>query len=366
MNNEGNRARVLRGIIDTVTQPLIAVSISFLLGAVVILVIGKNPLLAYGEMIRGAFGKQVYLMNTLKRATPIIMGGLAVCVAWRSGYEAMGGEGQMILGAVAAALAGYYLPVPGWLRIPAALLAAAAAGALYSSVAGWLFERFDVTFVISTLMMNYIANYFAAYLCNYPLRDPAANVYQMQNAQTGKLPPEATLPPIMKGWVHWGFLLAVVAVIVTWFLFRKTTFGYKSRMGGLNPRFALYGGINARRMLYLVMILSGVMAGLGGAFEVMGSKGRYVDQMIFSTGYAWTGMVAALLANMNPFGTLLASILLAGLAVGGSTMMLNMDIPLEVCNIIEGIITLFMSAKMIRIAAGNMRRRKQAKGGGEA
>jgi simple sugar transport system permease protein len=188
----------------------------------------------------------------------------------------------------------------------------------------------------------------------------------MQNAQTGKLPPEATLPPIMKGWVHWGFLLAVVAVIVTWFLFRKTTFGYKSRMGGLNPRFALYGGINARRMLYLVMILSGVMAGLGGAFEVMGSKGRYVDQMIFSTGYAWTGMVAALLANMNPFGTLLASILLAGLAVGGSTMMLNMDIPLEVCNIIEGIITLFMSAKMIRIAAGNMRRRKQAKGGGEA
>jgi simple sugar transport system permease protein len=366
MNNEDNRGRMLQAIVDTVTQPLIAVTISFLLGAVVMLVIGKNPLLAYGEMIRGAFGKQVYLMNTLKRATPIIMGGLAVCVAWRSGYEAMGGEGQMILGAVAAALAGYYLPVPGWLRIPAALLAAAAAGALYSSVAGWLFERFDVTFVISTLMMNYVANYFAAYLCNYPLRDPAANVYQMQNAQTGKLPPEATLPPIMKGWVHWGFLLAVVAVIVTWFLFRKTTFGYKSRMGGLNPRFALYGGINARRMLYLVMILSGVMAGLGGAFEVMGSKGRYVDQMIFSTGYAWTGMVAALLANMNPFGTLLASILLAGLAVGGSTMMLNMDIPLEVCNIIEGIITLFMSAKMIRIAAGNMRRRKQAKGGGEA
>ncbi len=366
MDNERNWRRTLLGIVDTVTQPLIAVLISFLLGAAVILVIGKNPLLAYGEMIRGAFGKQVYLMNTLKRATPIIMGGLAVCVAWRSGYEAMGGEGQMILGAVAAALAGYYLPVPGWLRIPAAMLAAAAAGALYSVLSGWLFERFDVTFVISTLMLNYVANYFAAYLCNYPLRDPEANVYQMQNAQTGKLPAEATLPPIMKGWVHWGFALAVVAVIVAWFLFKKTSFGYKSRMGGLNPRFALYGGISARRMLYLVMILSGVMAGLGGAFEVLGSKGRYVDQMIFSTGYAWTGMVAALLANMNPIGTLLASILLAGLAVGGSTMMLNMDIPLEVCNIIEGIITLFMSARMIRIAAGNMRRRRQAKGGGNA
>ena len=366
MNNERNWKRTLLAAVDTITQPLIAVLISFLLGAVVILVIGKNPLLAYGEMIRGAFGKQVYLMNTLKRATPIVMGGLAVCIAWRSGYEAMGGEGQMILGAMAAALAGYYLPLPAALRIPAALIAAAAVGALYSMFSGWLFEKFDVTFVISTLMLNYIANYFAAYLCNYPLRDPDANVYQMQNAQTGKLGPEAILPPIAKGWVHWGFVLAIVAVLITWFLFKKTSFGFKSRMGGLNPRFALYGGINARKMLYLVMILSGVMAGLGGAFETMGSKSRYVDQMIFSTGYAWTGMVAALLANMNPIGTLAASILLAGLAVGGSTMMLNMDIPLEVCNIIEGIITLFMSARMIRIVAGNHRRRKQAKGGSEA
>ncbi|MDO4867927.1 MAG: ABC transporter permease [Clostridia bacterium] len=366
MNNERNWKQTLLAAVDTITQPLIAVLISFLLGAVVILVIGKNPLLAYGEMIRGAFGKQVYLMNTLKRATPIVMGGLAVCIAWRSGYEAMGGEGQMILGAMAAALAGYYLPLPAALRIPAALIAAAAVGALYSMFSGWLFEKFDVTFVISTLMLNYIANYFAAYLCNYPLRDPEANVYQMQNAQTGKLGPEAILPPIAKGWVHWGFVLAIVAVLITWFLFKKTSFGFKSRMGGLNPRFALYGGINARKMLYLVMILSGVMAGLGGAFETMGSKSRYVDQMIFSTGYAWTGMVAALLANMNPLGTLAASILLAGLAVGGSTMMLNMDIPLEVCNIIEGIITLFMSARMIRIVAGNHRRRKQAKGGSEA
>ncbi len=365
MNNERNWRRTLLGVVDTVTQPLIAVLISLLLGAVVILIIGKNPLAAYGSMIRGAFGKQVYLMNTLKRATPIIMGGLAVCMAWRSGYEAMGGEGQMILGAMAAALVGYYLPAPGWVRILAALLAAAAAGALYSTLSGWLFERFDVTFVISTLMLNYIANYFASFLCNYPLRDPEANVYQMQNAQTGELPAGATLPPIAKGWVHWGFVLAVIAVIIVWFLFKKTSFGYKSRMGGLNPRFALYGGINARRMLYLVMILSGVMAGLGGAFETLGSKSRYVDQMIFSTGYAWTGMVAALLANMNPIGTLVASILLAGLAVGSSQLML-MDIPLEVCNIIEGIITLFMSARMIRIAAGNIRRRKQAKGGGEA
>ena len=358
-----NRSRRLNALLDAITQPFIAVLISFLLGAIVILVIGKNPILAYGEMIRGAFGKKVYLMNTLKRATPIIMGGLAVCIAWRSGYEAMGGEGQMILGAMGGALAAYYLPLPGPARIVAAFLAAAAIGALYSILSGWLYEKFDVTFVISTLMLNYIANYFASFLCNYPLRDPEANVYQMQNAQTGKIPSFALLPPIAKGWVHWGFVLALVAVVITWFLFSKTTFGYKSRMGGLNSKFALYGGISPRKMLYLVMALSGIMAGLGGAFEALGSKSRYVDQMIFSTGYAWTGMVAALLSGMNPIGTAVASILLAGLAVGGSTMMLNMSIPLEVCNIIEGIITLLMSVKLIRIASHNSKMRRQVKGG---
>ena len=366
MTKDRELRRKLTAFADVLTQPFVAVLISFLLGAVVILIIGKNPLEAYGEMIRGAFGKQVYLMNTLKRATPIIMGGLAVCIAWRSGYEAMGGESQMILGAMSAALVAYYLPLPGFLRILAAFAAAAVAGALYSALSGWLYDRFQVTFVISTLMLNYIANYFAAFLCNYPLRDPEANVYQMQNAQTGKIPVEATLQPIAKGWVHWGFVLALIAVVIVWFLFRKTSFGYKSRMGGLNPKFALYGGINARKMLYIVMLLSGLMAGLGGSFEALGSKSRYVDQMIFSTGYAWSGMVAALLANMNPIGMLVASILLAGLAVGGSTMMLNMSIPLEVCNIIEGIITLLMSVKLIRFATGNMKRRKQLKGGAEA
>lgn len=366
MNSERNWKRTLIGIVDAFTQPLVAVLVSFLLGAIVMLIIGKNPLLAYSEMVRGAFGTQKYLTSTLKRATPIIMGGLAVCIAWRSGYEAMGGEGQMILGALSAALVAYYLPWPGVPRVIAAFLAASVAGALYSMLSGWLYEKFNVTFVISTLMLNYIANYFASYVCNYPLRDPEANVYQMQAAQTGKIPDFATLPAIAPKMVHWGFVFALIAVAITWFLFRKTSFGYKSRMGGLNPRFALYGGINARRMLYLVMILSGVMAGLGGAFESLGSKGRYVDQMIFSTGYAWSGMVAALLANMNPIGTTVASILLAGLATGGNLMRASTDIPLEVCNIIEGLITLLMSARLIRIAAGNSRRRKQAKGGAQA
>jgi len=358
MNDNRNLKRTLGAAADSLGQPLIAVMISLVIGAVVIAICGENVFTAYGAMIRGAFGNSFYINDTLKRATPIIMGGLAVCIAWRSGYEAMGGEGQMILGAFVSALVAYYTPAPGIVRIILAMLAAVAVAAIFSAFTGWLFEKFDVTFIISTLMLNYVANYFASFMTNYVVKDPEG--LDINAVQTGKIASEARLPAIFSGSVHWGFVFALIAVVVIYFVFKKTTFGYKSRMGGLNPRFALYGGINARRMLYVVLLISGAMAGLGGAFEVLGSKGRYIDQMIFSTGYGWSGMVAALLANFNPIGTALASILLAGLSTGGSAMQRSTIIPVEVCNMIEGIITLLMSVRLIRIAYKGHRARKSA------
>ena len=244
------------------------------------------------------------------------------------------------------------------------MVAAALAGALYSVISGWLFEKFEVTFIISTLMMNYIANNLASYMTNYVVKDPEA--LDIVAVQTGKIAKEAQLPKMFSGSVHWGFALSLIIVAIIYLLFTRTSFGYKSRMGGLNPRFARYGGVNARKMLYLVLILSGVMAGLGGAFEVLGSKYRYIDQMIFNTGYAWSGMVAALLADFNPIGTAVASILLAGLNTGGSAMQRSTVIPVEVCNLIEGIITLLMSVRLVKIAYRSHRTRVDQKGGGQA
>jgi len=364
MSEKRNWRRTLGAAADAISQPLIAVSISLLLAAIVIAICGENVLTAYGAMLRGAFGNSFYINDTLKRATPIIMGGLAVCIAWRSGYEAMGGEGQMILGAFVSALIAYYMPGPGIVRILAAVLAACAVGALYSVFSGWLYERFQVTFIISTLMLNYIANYFASFMTNYVVKDPEG--LDINAVQTGKIAAEARIPAIFSGSVHWGFVFALIAVGVMFFLFRKTSFGYKSRMGGLNARFALYGGIDPRKMLYLVMIISGVCAGLGGAYEALGSKYRYIDQMIFTTGYAWSGMVAALLANFNPIGTAVASILLAGLSTGGSAIQRSTIIPLEVCNMIEGIITLLMSVRLIRMSQMLLRSRSKGKDGDRA
>ena len=191
--------------------------------------------------------------------------------------------------------------------------------------------------------------------------DGAAIARDINAVQTGKIATEARLPAIVSGSVHWGFVFALICVVLVYIIFTKTTFGYKSRMNGLNPNFALYGGINARRMLYVVLIFSGALAGLGGAFEALGSKYRYIDQMIFTTGYAWSGMVAALLANCNPIGTAVASILLAGLSTGGSAMQRSTSIPVEVCNMIEGIIMLLMSVKLLHITIKNSKARKAAK-----
>ena len=350
--------------LEALGQPLIAILISLLIGAVIMGLSGKNILTSYATMFKGAFGDGYYLSATLQRSTAIIMGGLAVCIAWRSGYESMGGEGQMIFGALVSALIAYYMPGSGIAKILVGILGAAVIGAVYSIFSGWLWEKYNVTFIISTLMLNYIANYIASYLTNHIVKDPDAR--DINAVQTGKLIESARFGKLrlfqneglkdtafgkyFKDFnVHWGFVFTLICVVLVYILLKKTKFGYQSKMNGLNSRFALYGGINARGMLYLVMIISGVAAGLGGAFEVFGSKYRYIDQMIFSTGYAWSGMVGALLANFDPFGTVLACILLAGLSTGGSAMQRSAGIPVETVNMLEGIIMLLMSVKLLHL-----------------
>lgn len=351
--------------LEALGQPFVAILISLGIGAIIIGLSGKDILASYGVMLKGAFGDGYYLSATLQRSTALIMGGLAVCIAWRSGYEAMGGEGQMIFGALVSALISYYMPGPGVIKILVGLIGASLVGAVYSVLSGWLWEKFNVTFIISTLMLNYIANYIASYLTTYIVKDPQSR--DINSIQTGKLIEEARFGKVsglfqseglkntplglyFKDFnVHWGFFFSLICAVLVYILLKKTKFGYQSKMNGLNSRFALYGGINAYRMLYLVMILSGIAAGLGGAFEVYGSKYRYIDQMIFSTGYAWSGMVGALLANFDPFGTVLACILLAGLNTGGSAMQRSAGIPVETVNMLEGIIMLLMSVKLLHL-----------------
>lgn len=336
---------VIGKIIGICGQPFVAVSCGLLVGAIVILLSGQNVLEAYAAMIRGAFGSPFYLSSTLTRATPIIFGGLAIAVAWKSGYEVMGGEGQMIFGAFLSAVVAVAMPGPGIVKILAAILAAVLVGGIYSVFSGWLYDAFAVPFVISTLMLNYIANYLAGYWTSYTFRDvTAADNTAIQTQKIGESARLIKLFPDLS--INIGFVFALLAAVAVLFLFQKTVFGYQARMNGLNPKFAWYGGIDSKKMLYLVLFLSGVLAAFGGAMEVLGTKFRYTDNMIFSTGYAWTGMSAALLAEFHPIGVVVGSIFLAALSTGGTAMQRATGIPVEAANMIEGVITLFMSAKL--------------------
>lgn len=324
-------------------HPFMAVLIGLLAGAIAVLVVGASVGETYLEMWKGAFGSFYFLTNTLTRATPILLVGLGVAVAFRAGVFNLGAEGQMVLGAVSAALTALYLPGPGWLKLLGALIVGVVIGAVWSAFAGWMDARFKINLLISTLLLNYIATLFAGYLVTEPFKDNSGSAAL---AQTAMIEQGAWLPKLFQGMsLHAGFLLAVAAAFILFFVMKYTMFGYHVKMLGHNPFFAAYGGINRSRIMLLSMMISGGLAGLAGTVEVLGMQYRYIDGALTIPGYAWTGLMAALLANSHPLGTAVASIMLAALQTGAMGVERNTEVPLEIAGVIQAVLILFVSVK---------------------
>ncbi|XEC96399.1 ABC transporter permease [Paenibacillus tarimensis] len=335
-------------------QPFLAILVGLAAGAAAIAIVGGSVAETYAEMWKGAFGSFYFLTNTLTRATPIILVGLGVALAFRAGFFNLGSEGQMILGALCAALTAIYLPGPGWLKLAGALAAGAAAGGLWSALAGLLDARFRMNLLITTLLLNYIAALFAGYLVSYPLKDRSGSAAM---AQTVMIERSAWLPKLVQGMsLHAGFLLALFGTILLFLFMRYTVWGYEIRMMGANPLFAAYGGIQRNKLMLYSMFASGGFAGLAGAAEVLGTQYRYLDGALTTPGYAWSGIMATLLASSHPLGTALAAILIAALQTGGMGVERNTDIPLEISSVIQAVLILFISAK---VGFGFIKRRKE-------
>lgn len=342
MKSKSNR---FTNFFEPLKHPIQAIVVGLILGGVIIGLSGFNPFEALIGMFKGGFGSAYYLTTTLTRAVPIIFAGLAGALAWGSGYSSLGAAGQMVLGAFTSAIVAANCPGPAVFVVFVALLSGMIVGILYSVLSAYLSERFKLDLLIITLMLNYVADYIASYLTTYVVKDPLA--VDSSAIQTQKLT-DAILPKIFNGYsLHYGFVIALIAVFVILFIMKKTSFGYKARMGGLNPNFANFGGVNSTKMMYYTLILSGAIAGLGGACEVLGARYRYVDAMITSPGYAWTGIIASLMSSNHPVGILVSSIFLAGITTGGSTIERNMGVPSEVTTIIQGIITLLITARFV-------------------
>lgn len=329
---------------NTLRQPLVATLFGLLVGAILILVTKQNPIEIYAQMFTKSFLQPYYLMQTLTRATPIIICSVATAAAWRAGYINIGVEGQMIMGSFVAIVCALYLPGHPALVLIVSIAAGMAAGAIYAVIAAVLNLKFNTSIVLCTLMMNYIANYITTYFVNFPLKDTSGDGLAAQTPLISE--GLRFLKFSSKNTFNIGFIIAIAIVAVFIYLSKKTVFGYESKMTGLNPSFAQYGGVRQKQVMLKTMALSGAIAAMAGICEIFGMKYRYIDSMFVSTSYAWTGLMAALIAALNPIGMFFSSIFLSGLQVGGQSIQRTSNIPYQMSTVIQSCITLFVSVKI--------------------
>ena len=333
----------LTALAGRITPPAIAILGAMAIGAGMMLAAGHDPIAAYQAMFGGALGGRGFsgLLATLARATPIVGMGLAAAVALRGGFLNLGGEGQLVFGGLAAALVGLHVPLPGILLLPTALLAGTLAGGAWALLARGLEMRFGVPLLIGTLLLNYPARYIASYLVNHPLRDVASGM-----SQTFRIPASIELPRLTAGArLHAGALLVLALVLAAAWYIRRTRTGYELRMTGKNIRFARYGGVDVKRLGLGTMLTSGGIAGLVGALEVLGTHHRFIDGALTDPLYAWTGLMAALLAGSSPLGALAAGLFFAAVYTGGFAMERGAQVPRELSQVLQALMILLIAAR---------------------
>ncbi len=331
----------LRRMWRSISVPLVAVILGLIIGALLLIASGSNPITAYSALLKGAFGSPIAVQRTLEKATPLIFSGLAVAFAFKAGLFNIGAQGQLLIGAVVAAYIGFsFEGLPAIIHAPLALIIGGLAGALYGYIPGMLKTYTGAHEVIVTIMLNYVAINLTDYLADGPWKDPSpTNIV----ARTPKIFPSAQLPTINN--IPTGFILALIVAIVVWWLLYRTTLGFEIRTVGLNSSAAQYAGIRVARMIILTMMISGLLAGLGGAVETLGIVGRF--QPGFNTGLGFDGITVALLGKTSPFGVIPAALLLGAMRAGSSQMQFSAGVANEITDVITAFILFFVAADII-------------------
>ncbi|MEL7609280.1 MAG: ABC transporter permease [Bacillota bacterium] len=334
---------------------IIAISIvaAFLVSIVFVLALGENPFAAYSSMLQ-ALGKRYGLAETVAKATPLIIISLGLTLALRGGLSNLGGDGQFYMGAIASVCVGLYLPA-GWPKLLIWILAfaiGAAAGGLWGALAGYLRARFNTSEVIITIMLNYVALYIVGFLVHGPLQAPGGI------PQTRALPVGLQFPKLLEGTrAHTGILVGLLAALLVWFIFRRTTLGYRIQAVGEAPKAAQYGGIHTKWYMVVIMGISGAFAGIAGMVEVYGVHYRVLEGITSSFGF--TALLIALLAKLNPLGAVLGSLFISALTVGANSMQIDMNVPTSIVNVVQSLIIFFMLV-MPKIKTDFMERIKNA------
>lgn len=322
-------------------SPIVALLVAISLASLVIALSGQNPWESFKAMLSGAFGSGPSLGETLVKAIPLLISGLAVAIGLRTGLFNIGVEGQLLIGGLAAACVGYAVALPVFLHVPLCLIAGAAGGAAWGFLPGLLKAKRGVHEVITTIMLNYIAFYFTHYLVTNPLKD-----VRTMAPQTPAISPTAELPQFAwAGGLHAGVLVAILCAVGFGILTSRSVLGFELNAVGKAPEAARASGINVPYTLILSMLLSGALAGLAGAVEVMGVHHKFYDQ--FSPGYGFDSIAVALLGGNTAIGTALSALLFGALRNGAVSMQLATDTPKEIVVLIQAVVIVFAGVRFV-------------------
>ncbi|WP_417248293.1 ABC transporter permease [Celeribacter sp.] len=319
---------------------VVALALAFGVGAVLILSMGVNPIQAYAVLFQASLGSLNGLAETAIRTVPLALAGIGIALSFRAGVFNVGAEGQIFIGGVATAFIGVQLAgAPPAIVMPAMMLAALAAGALWSLIACVLKLRFGADELITTIMLNYVAIHFVSYLLHGPLQAPASPL-----AQTERLAREFRLPILVSTTrLHAGIVLVILATLAAQVWLWMSVGGFKLRAVGHNPRAAGAAGINVTGVTVLAFVLCGALSGLAGFSEVAGVHRRMIENL--SPGFGYTAIIVALLGRTSPLGVLMAAALFAALQIGSSTMESALGVPGALIAMIQALVVLFLIAQ---------------------
>lgn len=326
-------------------MPVLSIVLALAVSALVLLALGYNVSSAYGKLFRGGFGSARNLTESVLHAIPLMFCSLGVSIAFKMSLNNIGAEGQYMMGAFGAAAVGLFMPwIPDPLVMPAIIVAGFLAGGLWGIISIAPKAFWGVNETIITLMFNYVALLFVDFLVYGPWRD--TNLESTNLPYSPPLPPQARMATLGNSRVTTAIFIALVAAVLIWFFFEKTIRGYQIRVIGANLKAARYAGMDIFKNIFIVMLISGGLAGLGGVAMVTGTAGSLQPNLANGAGY--TAITISYLSKFNPFIVVIVSILFGGLTQGGFSVQLD-NVPSQVVTLIQGLILIFVLAGEIFI-----------------
>lgn len=337
-------SRFIPKMLKKLAVPVLSAIAALIVGVVIIDLTGNSAAEAYSYMLKGAFGSRNNLCELLVISIPLTLTGLAVAFAYRSGVFTIGVDGQLLMGAIAAAwFVDRFERLPGALLVIGAVAAAMAVGAAWGAIAGALKAYRGVNEIVSTLLMNYIALYLVNFLYTYPLAAQSSKI-----PQTEKIPETARLGILADGTrLHSGLLLTIFCTVIVYYVLFRTDWGVKFRAVGMNPVAAGCNGIRVKKYMVASMAVSGAIGGLAGVIELLGTQ--YRVQSGFCADYGFDGIAVALIGGLHPAGVVLAALFFGFLKVGSNSMELMTDVPSSIADIIQAIVIFFVVAGTVLV-----------------